>query len=813
MWAICKKEWTQYFSSLSGYLVIIFYLLTNSLFLFVLPALNVLDFGYASLQVYFDYAPWFLLILIPSITMHSFSDEYKLGTYELLKSLPIKPLQLLLGKFLGLFSIVLMALTPSLLYALALDQLSITGGLDWGATWGAYIGLLCLSAVFVSIGIFISSYSTQALTALLLSILACAFIFKGFEWLSTLSFFQNGYDFYVEMLGVKSHYENISKGVVLVQDVSYFLSLIILCILGGLEKHTAQKAPLGMLLLIVIVNILVLFYPIQLDLTKDRRFTLSNTSKEVVNALEQPITIKLFLGGDLPKQYKKMAASAQSLLDNLQKLNQTKVQWEIVVPSQQYKDTALYQVYDSLVQLGLPIERVQSDASSGDQRIDQLIIPGVLIEMEGKQPIAIDLRTGKKYYKPYNIVKDIPEEDLDASSNAAASLLEYKIIQAIYSLNRTAKPTIAYLIGNGEPIDLSVNDLGQSIRHQYDLKLFDLQKGFPLAPAIKTLLIVKPSIPFTEMDKFKLDQYVMSGGNIIWAIDKLYAQYDSLQKTSGEYIAYDRNLNLDDLFFKYGIRINPNLVQDLNCSKLPIVVGKDPAGNAIIQRLPWPYYPLLNGNINHRIVKNIDRIITAFPSSLDTVKTIGLSKTILLSTDTNSRIVKSPNLISLKSGMEENALSSFTKHRVPIAALVEGKFTSLFAHKITAAFKDSIFLQTGHSFQNSGLEQSKQLFIADADILTNYIDKTNGPLPMGMLPFDQVQFGNKEFFNNAIVYLNEPINLLDARNKQYVLRTLNKEKVEQQKLYWQLGLCLGPLFIFGLLQFIWIKYRKSQFAV
>ena len=157
MWAICKKEWAQYFSGITGYLIIGFYLLINGLVLFILPNYNILDFGYASLQVYFDFAPWFLLLLIPAITMHSFSDEYKLGTYELIRSLPIRPLHLVWGKFIGAYLIVLVAVMPTILYAFALDSLSTVGGLDWGGTIGSYVGLLFLAAAYTAIGIYTSS--------------------------------------------------------------------------------------------------------------------------------------------------------------------------------------------------------------------------------------------------------------------------------------------------------------------------------------------------------------------------------------------------------------------------------------------------------------------------------------------------------------------------------------------------------------------------------------------------------------------------------------------------------------------------------
>lgn len=812
MWAICKKEWTHYFGSLIGYLIISFYLVVNGLFLFVLPSYNVFDFGYASLQVYFDYAPWFLLLLVPAITMRSFADEKKQGTYELLRTLPISSFELLIGKFFGAFLIVVIAIAPTLLYSLALDQLSVLGGIDWGATFGAYIGLFLLAAVYTSIGIFTSSISKHALVALLFSIIISTFLYKGFEWISAWQVFANGYDFYIKQVGLSFHYENVSRGVLSVKDSIYSISVIVLFGLGCIENIKGKSVSIIGLIAILVLNFVSIWTPWQLDLTKDKRYTLSSSSKEIIQNVQLPLKLHLYLGGDLPARYKKMELACKAILEKVVQNNPGQITWMQEVPNQIFKDTALYQFYDSLTQQGLPIERVQSSDSKQDQRIDQLLIPGILVEVEGKSPIAIDLRSSKKYYKPYNIVKDIPEEDLEATANAAEALLEFKITQAIYLLSRTEIPTIGYLIGNGEPVDLSVNDIGQSIRHQYHVAVFDLKKGFPTAERLKTVLIVKPTIPFSDLDKLKIDQYIMSGGNVIWAIDKLHAEYDSLQKTEGSYIAYDRGLNLDDLLFKYGVRINNNLVQDLNCAKLPVVVGKGSDGSPMIKRVPWPYYPFLYGNNQNAIVKNMDRVLSQFPSSIDTIKVAGIQKTILLTTDTNSRVLSSPNLISLNSGQEQGAFASFNKHQIAVSVLLEGRFNSLFKNRISAALNDSIVKYTGKGFLPVGIKPGKQIIISDANLITNSVDKTNGPLPMGMIPFEDYQFANNIFFTNCISYLNEPIDLLESRNKTLILRQLNKDKIEEYRLFWQLVLIIAPLVCLSIGYLGWNSLRKRQFA-
>ena len=500
-------------------------------------------------------------------------------------------------------------------------------------------------------------------------------------------------------------------------------------------------------------------------------------------------------------------------LDKLQQLNPSWISWEQTVPGEMYKDSALLNFYDSLQKQGLPIDRFQNTSTITDKKLDQLLVPGLLVEVDGQKPIAIDLRSSKQYFKPYNVIKDLPELDIEASFNAAEALLEYKIVQAIYLLNRTVRPSIAYLIGNGEPLDYTVNDLGISIKNQYNLGVFDLQKGFPDATKINTLLIVKPTKRFTELDQLKIDQFIVAGGNVIWALDPLFAEYDSLRNTAGEYLAYDRGLGLEAQLFKYGVRVNPNLVQDLNCAKLPMVVGVNAANEPIIQRVPWPYYPFAQAGSEHPMVQNMDRVLTAFPASIDTVRASGISKTILLTTDTTSRIISSPTMIQINSGQQEGELASFTKRHVPVAVLLEGQFKSAFASRITKALMDTVQSATGKAFKVSSDQPSKQIVLSDANLITNFVDPQKGPLPMGVIPYEGVQFANPVFFQNAIAYLNEPVHLLEARKKNLVLRHLDPGKVAENRFRIQLVLLIGPLLLLGFAYWLGFYYRQSRFAV
>lgn len=240
MWIICTKEWRQFFSSLTGYIALIVFLLLCGLLMFVFPDTSLLDFGYASLNNFFDLAPWVLLFLIPTITMRSLADEYKAGTFELLKTMPLKPSQIVYGKFFGALLILLLALTPTVIYAISLQALSAVGGLDVGSTTGSYIGLLLLGAVFTSVGICASSFTNNTVVAFTSAAFICFLLYTGFEAVSKLPVFASGVGYYIEMLGIKFHYSSISKGVIDIRDVLYFIGVIFIFLLIT-QRNVARR--------------------------------------------------------------------------------------------------------------------------------------------------------------------------------------------------------------------------------------------------------------------------------------------------------------------------------------------------------------------------------------------------------------------------------------------------------------------------------------------------------------------------------------------------------------------------------------------
>lgn len=550
-----------------------------------------------------------------------------------------------------------------------------------------------------------------------------------------------------------------------------------------------------------------------LDLTAEKRYSLSDATKKLLDKkLDSAITIEVFLSGNLPADYKKLNIATAEILETFAAYAAGPIQVSFVEPgSNMVDEEAKVKYFDSLAALGVVFERTA--ISEGiEKSTSQLIVPSALVRYGNRKPIAVDLRSSKKIFANYNVIEAVePKEDKEATRNAAEALLEYKFAAAIDKVTKINYPTVAYLVGNGQPTDLTVSDLAETLRNDYNLGIFDLKSGYPNASDIDLLLIVKPTAPFTEEDQLKIDQYILNGGKVIWFVDKLHAELDSLMRTQAGYTAYDRGLNIDPLLFKYGVRINGDLVQDLNCAKLPIVVGKNPDGSPTMQRIPWPYYPFLTTPSDNPITKNMDRVLPIFPSSIDTVKAPGIKKTILLATDTSSRSIASPAMVSLNSVQSEADLYTFTKSHIPVAVLLEGKFSSLFANSIGATVIDSVRQFTGLPFLKKGIKETKQIVVSDADIVTNAVTKTTGPLPMGELPFEAFQFANKTFLLNAIDYLVNDNGLFESRNKVVVLRLLDKQKVADQKTFWQLVTTAGPILILLLIGILVAFWRKKKY--
>ncbi len=553
-------------------------------------------------------------------------------------------------------------------------------------------------------------------------------------------------------------------------------------------------------LLFVAVVYLASLTHFRIDLTKEKRFSLSNSTKKVLKELDEPVTIDIYLTGDLSAGFKKLSVASDELLSEFKEYAKGNLQYRFVKPGEGLPDSLRYQVYDSLVKMGIKPFNNQVTAKEGEEKTERLIFPAAMV-MYGGHQIPVDLSSGKSGL------------DEESSLNYSEALLEFKFADAIDKLTRKEFPIVAYAAGNGEPLppNEKIKDLFVTMSKNYRFGVIDIKTGRLDADTVNALLIVKPAETFTEAEKLKIDQYVVHGGKVIWFIDKLYAEMDSLLRVQADFVAFDKNLNLDDILFKYGVRINGDLLQDLNCAKQPLVVGQ--AGNQPqIQRLPFPYYPLLSSPSANPIAKNLDDVLSIFPSSIDTVKAPGIKKTILLASDTNSRTLSTPAIVSLQSVKNEEDLRHFTKSYVPVAVLLEGKFTSLFANRLTNELRDSLSMFTAKPFLPAAEKEGKQIVVSDGDIVTNVVTETEGAYPMGKQQYENYQFANKEFLMNAVDYLVNPNGVLESRSKDFTLRLLDKQKILTQKTMWQTINIALPILLVVLFGWLYQVKRKRDFA-
>lgn len=549
----------------------------------------------------------------------------------------------------------------------------------------------------------------------------------------------------------------------------------------------------------VAINWLASKYHTRVDFTNEKRFTLSSPTKKIVENLDDVVLIDVFLKGDFPSGFKKLANSTAEILQEFKEIAGKNVQYNFISPDDEVEGTSV-KWGDTLTASGLYPINLKSQLKAGEQQ--QLVYPVALVHYKQNSiPVVLFEQKGMDVKKSYaDAMKDL---------NSAEALMEFKFADAIYKASQTTRPMIAYAIGNGEPQDVRIYDLAENTLSQdYNLQQFNLAT-LPLIPdTFKLLLLVKPTEKFSDDEKLKIDQFVMRGGKVIMFLDKLNAEMDSL-RIKNEVIAYDRGLELNDLLFKYGVRVNNDLVMDLQCDFLPFDVN----GNGQFDFLHWNYFPLFESKSNHIINKNLGLISGRFVNSIDTIEVEGIKKTILLSSSLNAKTIATPALISGKENSNEPESDKFKKANIPVAVLLEGKFTSFFKNRVSQAITDSLE-QYGVSFMQECITDNKIIVVADGDMVLNSISK-NEPLPMGVNPLTvgsqyQYQFANATFLQNCLDYLLNPSNLSEAKAKDYTLRLLDSKKVTANKTMWQLITIALPIALVILFAFIfqWLHKRK-----
>lgn len=562
-----------------------------------------------------------------------------------------------------------------------------------------------------------------------------------------------------------------------------------------LKQKISRRLDLILLFAItVVVNFLGGIYYHRFDLTEEKRYSLSPASKSFMRNLEDVVTVRVFLTGKLPSGFKELENATKDILNEFKAYAGSKLEYEFVDMSKFDKETQ-EKLGKELIEFGLnPINL--REISSGEE-VQKIIFPGALVTYQGVS-VAVTLLENQVGYGQFEIL------------NNSIILLEYKLANTIQKLQQTRQPMVAFTQGHGEPPLPYMGDLIKSLQQDnFGIAAIDLNEGYRIDPIVDVLVVAKPTEPFSEKIKFKIDQYIMRGGKVFWLLDVMGMDMDSLQGTDF-FMAQERPLNLEtDMLYKYGVRVNYNLVQDLQNTSIPIVTG-EVGGLPQTQMFPWVFHPIMFTTNNHAIVKNIDPVAGKFVSTIDTIKSSKVDKTILLTTSNYSKALMAPVRVHLGVLKEQPNAQAFKQPYLATAVALEGVFSSVFKNRaMSGAFTQMMDTVPELAFKDSSVH-TKMIVVADGDIILNEVANNGEPMPLG---FDRVSgkyYGNKVFVKNCIEYLVDENNLIETRNKEIKLRQMDAIKIKEEKKKWQFVNVAVPammVIFFGLI-FGFLRRRK-----
>ena len=559
--------------------------------------------------------------------------------------------------------------------------------------------------------------------------------------------------------------------------------------------------------IVVVLNVIGSFVFTRFDLTSEKRYTLSPTTKDILNGLDDYVYFKVYLEGDFPAGFKKLRRETKEMLDEFRAYSKF-IDYEFINPSESGDESEIRETYNQLYRSGLNPTDLNIKNSDGSSK-QMVIWPGALVSYRNNTEIAIDLLE--------NQLGQSSEEAL----NASMQNLEFRLIDAVKKVTRLMKPNIAFIEGHGELGEQEVYDIAQTLSQNYNVGRVEIDgkidalihrtqnededvKAFPSFDAI---IIAKPTQPFDERDKFLIDQYIMHGGKVLWLVEPVLATMDSLQSQEST-IGLEQDLNLDDMLFKYGVRLNRDLLLDLTCAALPIRTGQV-AGQAQLEFFRWFYFPLLQAASNHPMVRNMNAIRADFVSSMDaTTSANGIDQIPLLKTSDYTKVSGAPVFITLAMLRQSPDQRMFSTKGKNVAYLLKGSFPSLYANRIPQEIVDD---QATDVMEES--VPTAMIVVADGDIIRNQIDiRTRRPLPLGFDQYTQNTYANKEFIENAISYLVDGEGLIDIRSRELKVRLLDKTKIDRERTKWQVINTLLPIALIIALGFVMAFIRKKKYS-
>ena len=548
-----------------------------------------------------------------------------------------------------------------------------------------------------------------------------------------------------------------------------------------------------LLIALIVLNIIGKYFFYRFDFTEDHRFTLSEKTKSILANNKKPVIVTVFLEGELPPAFKRLQAAVNDVLTDYQAYSAGNFKIVFVDPlaglNQSDQDTVINNLYER----GIEATNLSVKTEAG--LTQKLVYPMAMIETDNKEfPVKLfqNLDTRGSY-----------EDNI----NRAIENLEYVFTSSLKKIITGKNPRIGFTESNGELSDLQVGDAIRTLSSSYEVGRVDLNTIDKAGlDRLNMLIVAKPIQPFTETEKYKINYFVMNGGRVLWSIDQVKAELDSLRTKSGQ-MAINRNLNLDDLLFMYGARINYNIIADpANAAEIPVSTGVV-GGQAQMELLPWIYYPILLPDTSQSVVKKIDGVKSEFPGTVDSIGAKGVRKSFILSTSAFNKVYNTPKPFSLQMVSEQLDPRSFQSVPQHVGLMLEGNFPSVFAGRPLPAGIPSPYTMATNS------KATKMIVLGDGDIFKNQVSEREGtPYPLGFDRYSQRTYGNKALLLNIVDYFTDEDNLITLRNKEVKIRLLDKSKIKLEKSKWQFINIVAPLLLLIFFAIFQHYYRKYKYA-
>jgi len=510
---------------------------------------------------------------------------------------------------------------------------------------------------------------------------------------------------------------------------------------------------------LIAINIIASFLYFRIDLTSEKRYSLSPATKNVLKNLDDYVYFQVFLDGNLSPSYKRLQKTIIETLDEFKAYNKRLIKYDLIDPAKGKDEATLRNYLKELEYRGLvpSIDYEMSETGTSEN----VVWPCAIVTYKGREI-------------PINFIYSNIQGSKEELINDAIENTEYKLIDGIYRITLQEKSKIAFIKGHGELDVLEINDLALALQDYYIVSQIPINHQLKALDEYKAIIIAAPDSTFDEMDKFIIDQYIMKGGRVLWLIDGALADMDSLQSKS-DILAIPNDINLDDMLFNYGARVNKDLVMDYHSAQIPVKTGQ--VGNQPqFSLFNWYFFPTVANIKGHPIVRNINDIKFEFASSIDTIAKPGIRKTILLSSGNYSRLLNTPSIISLNFLRIKADRSFFNRSNIPMAVLLEGSFTSLYKDRIP----DTIAKDPDIRFTETS-KPNRMIIIGDGNVAKNQVVFRQGkyiPYPLGYDRYTGIMYGNREFLLNCVNYLLDEADIISIRNRDINIRLLDKRKVE-----------------------------------